>query len=397
MGGVLLLAVLASCSSQNELTEYTVTFDAAGGNLSSGGSISVIEGDTVPEPEDPDRTGYTFAGWYAEGEIYDFSLPVFSDLTLVAHWEEIIPVVTEHTVEFFLPDGTTQSEKLKFGETVEPPQGITVPEGETVCWYLSQDYSGEKVTFPYTVTADLKFYGQYETATYPLKIRVSNSDQIPGFAGFSLVVEGSEAAVEASGEEYVSEQEYKYGSSISLFAYIDNDVISISPNGTMAYTGNTYYCDPVYAVKHEVSSFTGDEISLNMVQVTSDISYHCRVMKEEEIGLDTTFEFTISGLATSLNLMDPKSTMQSHDLEYRVEDVKSYSDVDIHIMALGFKDDVKYSLSVTGLTSESGVFTQSDIKMFPLSNYEPVNISHKEGANGVIVDPDWDREIIVGF
>ena len=396
---MLLLAVLASCSSQNELTEYTVTFDAAGGNLSSGGSISVIEGDTVPEPEDPDRTGYTFAGWYAEGEIYDFSLPVFSDLTLVAHWEEIIPVVTEHTVEFFLPNGTTQSEKLKFGETVEPPQGITVQEGETVCWYLSQDYSGEKVTFPYTVTADLKFYGQYETATYPLKIRVSNSDQIPGFAGFSLVVDGSEAAVEASGEEYVSEQEYKYGSSISLFAYIDNDVISISPDGTMAYTGNTYHCDPVYAVKHEVSSFTGDEISLNMVQVTSDISYQCREIKDEEFGSNTVFEITISGLATSLNLLnnDSVDTMESQNLEYKFEDARSSSDVDIHIMALGFKEDVKCSVSATGLATASGVFSLEDETIFSQSKYKPVDISNEEDASGVIVDPGWGKDITVGF
>ena len=43
---------------------------------------------TATAPQDPTRDGYTFDGWYLDGEKYDFSTPVTEDITLVAKWAE---------------------------------------------------------------------------------------------------------------------------------------------------------------------------------------------------------------------------------------------------------------------------------------------------------------------
>jgi len=65
--------------------EYRIEFTTSGGSevdeqwIPSGGSASV--------PDDPVRDGFRFGGWYTQdGNMYDFSLAVGSDMTLKAVW-----------------------------------------------------------------------------------------------------------------------------------------------------------------------------------------------------------------------------------------------------------------------------------------------------------------------
>ena len=65
---------------------YTITFDTDGG--SSIDSIVVANNDTLEEPASPTKEGYTFLYWELDGEEYDFTTKVTSDITLTAIWEE---------------------------------------------------------------------------------------------------------------------------------------------------------------------------------------------------------------------------------------------------------------------------------------------------------------------
>ena len=61
--------------------------------LGNGGTIvldqKVADGNTVAQPADPSRLGYTFDGWYTtDGEEFDFSTPITDDITIVAHWKK---------------------------------------------------------------------------------------------------------------------------------------------------------------------------------------------------------------------------------------------------------------------------------------------------------------------
>jgi len=67
-------------------TTYTVAFNPAGGSTVA--SQTVEDGKTATKPADPSKEGYTFLGWYLNGNAYDFAAPVTSDITLVAQWEE---------------------------------------------------------------------------------------------------------------------------------------------------------------------------------------------------------------------------------------------------------------------------------------------------------------------
>ena len=65
---------------------YTITFDTDGG--SSIDSIVVANNDTLEEPALPTKEGYTFLNWELDGEEYDFTTKVTSDITLTAVWKE---------------------------------------------------------------------------------------------------------------------------------------------------------------------------------------------------------------------------------------------------------------------------------------------------------------------
>jgi uncharacterized repeat protein (TIGR02543 family) len=70
-------------------TIYTVKFDLNGGDSAPIDPQAVMTGFKVPEPADPSRTGYTFTGWYLDGQEFDFNTPITSNITLVAHWKAL--------------------------------------------------------------------------------------------------------------------------------------------------------------------------------------------------------------------------------------------------------------------------------------------------------------------
>lgn len=75
---------------------YTVTFDARGGSTVP--SAMTAQNKTMAAPADPERSGYTFAGWYKDADCtqaWDFAKDVVTaDMTLYAKWtknESLVP------------------------------------------------------------------------------------------------------------------------------------------------------------------------------------------------------------------------------------------------------------------------------------------------------------------
>ena len=81
-------------------TTYTVTIDPNGGVFADGTTdnkvlTGVVFGTTVSEGDydETTREGYELIGWYIQNKddtetVYDFSTPVTSDITLIAHWRK---------------------------------------------------------------------------------------------------------------------------------------------------------------------------------------------------------------------------------------------------------------------------------------------------------------------
>lgn len=70
------------------VTMFTVKYNTNGGTVIE--DMTVKYGDKAVHPETK-RDGYTFIGWYKDiacTQLYDFSTPVYSNMTLYAKWEE---------------------------------------------------------------------------------------------------------------------------------------------------------------------------------------------------------------------------------------------------------------------------------------------------------------------
>lgn len=91
-----LLLVLMMVSCEEEIKSYTVNFDLNGGG--SIPSVTVLIGKSIQSPEDPSMEGMKFCGWYLNDNLYDFNLPITTNITLVAKWEHVEHIFNENDI-----------------------------------------------------------------------------------------------------------------------------------------------------------------------------------------------------------------------------------------------------------------------------------------------------------
>lgn len=118
----------------------TVSFDSNGGESVP---FQVADRGTYISPPETPTNGYkVFAGWYRQGEDepFDFSLPVFESVVLVAHWETLMVTV------YFDSDGgsVVPAKATEKGERVTPPEP-PVREGFDFAGWQTED--GEEFSF----------------------------------------------------------------------------------------------------------------------------------------------------------------------------------------------------------------------------------------------------------
>ncbi len=81
--------------------QYTVTFNSDGG--SSVASQTINYNEVALKPNNPTRDGYVFKEWQLNGNPYDFSTLVLSDITLIATWDKL-DIIIEDTLKDILED-----------------------------------------------------------------------------------------------------------------------------------------------------------------------------------------------------------------------------------------------------------------------------------------------------
>lgn len=110
----------------------TVTFDWNYGGKAPQ-TVEVPIGQPVPEPEQPTRTLFRFDGWFnpMNGFVkYDFSAPVYEDITLYAHWSTVVK------------DAGKEPEPLPSPEPSEEPTPSPEPSEEPTVFIVSFDSNG---------------------------------------------------------------------------------------------------------------------------------------------------------------------------------------------------------------------------------------------------------------
>ena len=138
---------------ETDLTLYAryekciVSFDADGGAPEPEAQTVDYDGSPTKPAEDPVKDGYTFDGWWLEGddEPFDFETDtVTGDVTLRAHWAEVEewqePEVeaNTHTIVFDSNGGSEvdpKSQQVAYGEHAQKPADPTRPGFNFLGWY----------------------------------------------------------------------------------------------------------------------------------------------------------------------------------------------------------------------------------------------------------------------
>lgn len=155
---------------QYNINSYIVNFDTDGG--SNINSINVVYNGTITKPDDPNKDGYTFAGWYLDGKEFNFEtkkMPA-NDLTLKAEW-------TENTIniEFYDEEGSklgTTGYTYTYGESLGELYDYEVEDHqEFVGWYYKDSnnqkvYVNENTICTFITEGVLKLYAKVGTKTY---------------------------------------------------------------------------------------------------------------------------------------------------------------------------------------------------------------------------------------
>ena len=145
----------------SEPTTHTVKFVSNGVVLSE---VEVNDGETVAEPAEPTREGYTFRGWKLNGADYDFTAPVTSDLTITAAWTadegtmNMDVDLSNISITKNVEAGDNQYDEITFEFQVEavsavsPIEGVAAPAISNLTVTMSGDDTTATVNFPADVT-----------------------------------------------------------------------------------------------------------------------------------------------------------------------------------------------------------------------------------------------------
>lgn len=143
-------------------TSATVSFDTDGGTAID--DVTVDVGSKVTKPADPVKTGYKFAGWYADANYttpFDFDSAIEDDTTLYARWNKTSAVVTY--VVYTGYEGEDLTEVLDIEDGAKPATEPADPVRDRYEFlYWSTDRAGTvEYDFATAVEDDLTLYAQW--------------------------------------------------------------------------------------------------------------------------------------------------------------------------------------------------------------------------------------------
>lgn len=137
-----------------KINYFCVRFDSKGGSLIE--DQNVEEGERAIAPQSPQKDGYDFAGWYLDGALYDFSLPITKNVTIEAVWIEKMP--NYYTVNFDSYGGSeVESQTVKENGLAKEIVGYKRDGFEFIGWFLGD----ERFDFSSPITKDITLVARW--------------------------------------------------------------------------------------------------------------------------------------------------------------------------------------------------------------------------------------------
>ncbi len=152
---VFILCFFIGCNFTKEDIKYTVSYIYNDDNVID---VIVIEGEVLEIPKTPEEEGKIFLYWECNGEEYDFTQPVMSDLILTAVWDSTI----QYTVTFMNQDKEYLKVKVNENGIIEKP---TDPK-KAGYLFLYWEFDGKEYDFSKPITNDIILVSKWEFVEY---------------------------------------------------------------------------------------------------------------------------------------------------------------------------------------------------------------------------------------
>lgn len=223
---------------------FTVKFNSDGGTTISNQIIE--KGNTVAKPIDPVKDGYTFNGWVLNGEVYDFSKTVESNIELTAVWEKVKQDVstTKNTKT------TTTKQVVKPAETTKP---VTTTKKEETTTKPVETTTKPKQQYTITFNSNGGSAVSTQTITEGGKVTKPSNPTRSGYNFVSWTLNGNNYDFNSSVNSNITlvakwqQKSYTikisavddYSPARTLTVYEDG--VKIVPN-EIRYTNGTYLC-----------------------------------------------------------------------------------------------------------------------------------------------------------
>ncbi len=273
---------------QVNIQTYTVTFDY---NYSGSTAtyVTVNSGEAVSKPEDPERDGYTFDGWYTDSATtaaYDFSTAVTFDLTLYAKWLNASAKVYTFTFDlnYYGVSPSTITQNIEEGNSAVRIEDPLRTGYDFSGWYTDSDGTSA-YDFATAVTANTTIYAgwtrnDYNTGTNTYTFEAEDVDftgkvgnGLSGTATETALIMSDNYGAGASNGKYVG---YLYKTGLYLDFYFASDIavenvtlsISLSvelqaytfnsSNYTIAFNGNSLDYGNIIFEESDLTVSTGE-------------------------------------------------------------------------------------------------------------------------------------------
>ena len=171
----------------NELQHYKITFVVNGDikELEVTGSNEI----NVSSLGYPEKSGYEIK-WYVDGNEYDLSTPITSDMNIEGKYVKI-PVVSTLTVKFDSKGGTSvKSQSVKSGETVTEPTDVTYEGFILDGWYLNNKVYDFSTPVTKSITLVAKWKEDPEVKRFTVKFDSDGGSKVSD----QKVIENKQAA-----------------------------------------------------------------------------------------------------------------------------------------------------------------------------------------------------------
>jgi len=149
---VFVLLLLVFCGKNEGLT---VTFNIDGKEYHEINNIK--HGNTIEEPKDPEKEGYSFAGWFLGDEEFNFDKPVDKNIELDAKWD-----INKYAVTINTGTGSIINETINYNDTITEPNTPSKEGYIFVGWY----FNDEIFDFSTKVNSDLNIEARWTNQIY---------------------------------------------------------------------------------------------------------------------------------------------------------------------------------------------------------------------------------------